>query len=251
MPEAVNRSDVSGERKRVATLCRRVAPRTAEVDDQERRRGDECHQHQCERARESPPPTPRDDDERRREQQARVVDAGSGAGRNGSEIGTTRHAEPERRCDRKRQRDIGQRRVRVRDMRRRHRDNRSADRTGEEAPVQTACHPPRDGDGCGRRHHDDDPRRQVRRSALPGLERHERVQEQRRVAKPVRIAAAAVDEPPRTRHDVPLVRIEEVVDRKAMAQPDGAQRDGERHERDEGGARAAPVRLRAPAGPRR
>ena len=107
-------------------------------------------------------------------------------------------------------------------MDRRHRHRHRTDHAGLRA-IGAAAQPPRRGDRAQAKHEDHDARRQERGRALPGLERREQVQHERRVVEPVRIETAAVHHLPRARHDRLLVRIEQGAEREAVLDADGAQ----------------------------
>src|SRR5439155_1648122 len=91
--------------------------------------------------------------------------------------------------------------------------------------ISAAAEPPRGGARSEREDEDDEARCQVRRSALPRLERREEVHQKRGVVEPVRIETASVDHVPGPRDDALLVGTEE-RERAPVCDPDNPKRGG-------------------------
>src|SRR5439155_24977013 len=102
--------------------------------------------------------------------------------------------------------------------------------------ISAAAEPPRGGARSEREDEDDEARCQVRRSALPRLERREEVHQKRGVVEPVRIETASVDHVPGPRDDALLVGTEE-RERAPVCDPDNPKRGRPGEDHREGGPR--------------
>ena len=159
------------------------------------------------------------------------------------ELDPPSHHQRQRHGHAERQRDVGDRLARVRDLDRADRDGRGRD---TRPPLPYALRPSHQAAAIAPSARTTATIRAVR---YDGSSCHDwngafDVHEQRRIVEPVRISSATVHQLPRARHDRLLVRVEEVAERQSVLDPDEAQRSSAGEDRGEGGGRARPSACR-------
>ena len=187
--------------------ARDVVPGRAGMEHDERARQQERRGGERDRAADAPPFTEARDDERDEEEHAGVLRGGGETGRDPGPFEPARDEQRERHGDAEGEEHVRDGHARVRDVGRRDGDADGADETGE-AAVARSPEPPRRRDAADADEDRNDPGGAVRGLVEAELGRREDEEQEARVVVPARVEPAAVDELPRPRDEVLLVRVE-------------------------------------------
>ena len=220
-------------RARVALDPPDVTSRLAEMENHERARQSEADHRQTRADRKPPPAAPRSDHERSEQEGPGVLCARGETDREACELDPAGDHQAQPHGGTERERHVGDGHPRVRDVRRLDRRHRRGDETGDEA-VRALPEPPGRRNAAERDHDHRQPRGEVGRLTLPGLERRQQVHDEAWVVEPMRVEAAAVHHRPCARNHVALVGVQE-GEREAVAdanEAEGTRAGQNRRQRD-------------------